>query len=336
MLLRFAIVKTLCWERLITSLFLEWENDLSLHEEKSVAATFTPALTKISTTAPDALTLLRVFCFCNPESISIRIFTQRCGALIRDPERYELPAQTLDKLEAVKDLFRSEMRLSKAIQEVQRLSLATRAPAGTERTLRIHDLVHLILRSRLMTAVERVSWLEATICVIFKAFEQVDDPASPRNWNRCGQFVSHIESLDAFAEQYKVMDAELLSAKTSAASYFRACGLYQKATALCERIVGEKRVFFGEKHTSTLQSMVQLAMMYLDEGLLKEAEELGMLVIEESIKALGQEHPKTLTSKINLATIHMTQGRFKEAEELQVSVIKTMTKKLGQEHPKTL
>ena len=52
---------------------LSWENDLSRHEEKSVAATFTPALSKIQATAPDAVTLLRVLCFCDPEGISIGI-----------------------------------------------------------------------------------------------------------------------------------------------------------------------------------------------------------------------------------------------------------------------
>lgn len=138
-----------------------------------MAATFTPALKKIQGTAPDALTLLRVLCFCDPENIPISIFTQGCGALYQEDRRDIPPVRALDELEAVIALFRSQMRLSKVIQEIQRLSLAACTLEGSERKMRIHDLVQLPLRSKLMADTERGQWLEAAIRVVCMAFEKL-------------------------------------------------------------------------------------------------------------------------------------------------------------------
>ncbi|KAL8816312.1 MAG: hypothetical protein Q9191_008353, partial [Dirinaria sp. TL-2023a] len=139
---------------------LSWENDLSRYEEKSVVATFMPTVESISQTAPDALTLLRILCFCDPENIPISILKQGCGALYQE-EGSDIPmASAVNELEAVIDLFRSSVRLSKAIQEIQRASFAVYTLEGSERVVRIHDLVQLLLRSKLITTAEREQWLD--------------------------------------------------------------------------------------------------------------------------------------------------------------------------------
>jgi len=322
--------------RLTRMQILSWENDLSRHEEKSVAATFTPALNKLQGTAPDALTLLRVLCFCDPENIPMSIFTQGCGALHQEDRRDIPPARPLDELKAVMDLFRSPIRLSKAIQEVQRLSLAAYMLEGSERIIRIHDLVQLLLRSKLMADTERGQWLEAAIHVVCVAFDQIDDRRSPRNWSRCGQFISHIESLEAFAEQYRLTNTELLDASLWATIYLEKCGLYRKAANWNERIWDQKKIILGEEHPSTLSSMGNLASTYWNQGRWKEAEELEVRVMETRKRVLGEEHPDTLTSMNNLASTYRDQGRWKEAEELGVRVMETRKRVLGEEHRDTL
>lgn len=159
---------------------LSWENDLSQHEQKSVVATFTPALNRIQQT-PNAVTLLRLLCFCDPEGISTSIFTQGCKALHQE-DGYQLSKdQTADKLKSAKDLFQSAIRVSKAIQEVQRLSLAAQALEGADRVVRIHNLVHLLLRSKLLTDEEQKQWLEVAICIVCNAFAGIGDYESPHN-----------------------------------------------------------------------------------------------------------------------------------------------------------
>jgi len=295
-----------------------------------------PALNRISQTAPDAVTLLRILCFCDPERIPIGILKQGCGALDQR-ERSDIPvASVVNEFETVIDLFRSSVRLSKAIQEIQRLSLAVYTLEGSERTVRIHDLVQLLLRSTLIAAAERQQWLEMVICIICKAFEGIGDRRSPQNWSRCGQFISHIEFMEGFAAQYELCSATLLDASMWAAIYFDECGLYRKAASMHKQTWDQRKAVLGEEHPDTLTSMANLAATYRKQGRWKEAEELEVGVMKTTKRELGKEHPDTLSSMANLALTYWNQGCWKEAEELEVGVMETMKRVLGEEHPDTL
>lgn len=80
---------------------LSWDNDLSQHEEKSVVATFIPALDRMQQTAPDAATLLRVLCFCDAESIPISILEQGCTALRQEDRDGSLEESVAHRPETV-------------------------------------------------------------------------------------------------------------------------------------------------------------------------------------------------------------------------------------------
>ena len=299
-------------------------------------ATFMPALNRISQTAPDAVTLLRILCFCDPESIPISVLKRGCGALSQEDRRDIPTAPAVNEIDAVIGLFRSSIRLSKAIQEIQRLSLAVYTMEGSERIVRIHDLVQLLLRSKLIAAAERKQWLEIVICVVCKAFEGIGDRRFPQNWSQCGQFVSHIEFMEGFAAQYGLCNATLLDASTWAAIYLNECGLYQKAASMHRQTWERRKAAIGEEHPDTLTSMANLAATYRNQGRWKEAEELNVGVVETTKRVLGEEHPDTLTSMANLASTYRNQERWKEAEELNVGVMETRKRVLGEEHPSTL
>ena len=295
-----------------------------------------PALNRISQTTPDALTLLRILSFCDPENIPVSILKQGCGALYQGDRRDRPIASAVNELGAVIGLFQSSTRLSKAIQEIRRLSLAVFTLEGSEGMVRIHDLVQLLLRSKLIAAAEREQWLEMVICIVCKAFDEIGDRRSPRNWSRCGQFISHIEFMKGFAEQYGLHSATLLDASTWAAIYFDECGLYQKAASMHAQTWDQKKAVLGEEHPDTLNSMANLASTYRNQGRWKEAEELEVGVMETTKRVLGEEHPSTLSSMANLASTYWNQGRWKEAEELEVGLMKTTKRVLSEEYPSTL
>ena len=69
-----------------------------------------------------------------------------------------------------------------------------------------------------------------------------------------------------------------------------------------------KRVL-SEEYPFTLSSMVNLAVIYRNQGRWKEAEELQVQVIKISKRMLGEEHPFTLSSMVNLAATYRNQGR---------------------------
>jgi hypothetical protein len=76
-----------------------------------------------------------------------------------------------------------------------------------------------------------------------------------------------------------------------------------------------KRVL-GEEHPSTLISINNLALTYINRGRWKEAEELFMQVMETSKKVLKKEHFETLTGMANLAVTWKSRERDLEALEL--------------------
>jgi len=299
-------------------------------------ATFMPALNRISQTAPDALTLLRILSFCDPENIPVSILKQGCGALYQGDRRDRPIASAVNELGAVIGLFQSSTRLSKAIQEIRRLSLAVFTLEGSEGMVRIHDLVQLLLRSKLIAAAEREQWLEMVICIVCKAFDEIGDRRSPRNWSRCGQFISHIEFMKGFAEQYGLHSATLLDASTWAAIYFDECGLYQKAASMHAQTWDQKKAVLGEEHPDTLNSMANLASTYRNQGRWKEAEELDVGVMKTRKRVLGEEHPRTLTSMANLAFTWKAQGRNAKAIKLMKECINLRSRILDVDHPHTL
>ncbi|KAL8697122.1 MAG: hypothetical protein Q9201_007299 [Fulgogasparrea decipioides] len=322
--------------RLTGTQVLSWENDLSRYEEESVVATFVPALNRILQTAPDALILLRILSFCDPENIPISILRQGCEALYQEDRRNISISSVVNELEAVISLFRSSIRLSKAVQEIKRLSLAVSTLEGSELTVRIHDLVQLLIRLKLIAAAERERWLEMVICIVCKAFEGIGDRRSPKNWNQCGQFISHIEFMGDFAAQYELHNATLLDASTWAAIYFDMCGLYPKAAILHKQTLDRKQTVLGKEHPDTLNSINNLALTYWKQGRWIGAEELQVGVTEKRKRVLSEEHPDTLNSINDLALTYWKQGRWIEAEELQVGVIEKRKRVLGEEHPNTL
>ena len=70
--------------------------------------------------------------------------------------------------------------------------------------------------------------------------------------------------------------------------------MYQRALAGCEKAL-------GPDHTSTLDTVHNLGILYSDQGKLKEAEEMYQRALAGCEKALGTNHHKTqrVAEKIN-------------------------------------
>ena len=252
------------------------------------------------------------------------------------PEFFLRRCQLVNNYEAVTNLFQTLIRLSKAIQEAQRLSLIAYALEGGDRIVRIHDLVYLLLRSKLMTDTEQGQWLEIAIDIVCKAFEGIGDRRSPQNWSRCSGFVSHIESLESFAEQYRLGNSELMDASMWAGLYLDKCGLYKKAATLTKRTLERKQYYLGKKHPSTVTSMNNLARVLESQGKYEEAEKIYQQTLALKELVLGKKHPDTLVGMNNLAGVLESQGKYEEAERRHRQELVLSESVLGKEHPDTL
>ncbi|KFA55560.1 hypothetical protein S40293_09989 [Stachybotrys chartarum IBT 40293] len=117
-----------------------------------------------------------------------------------------------------------------------------------------------------------------------------------------------------YADQGRLKDAE--------AMYNRALQGYEKA--------------WGPEHTSTLNTVNNLAALYANQGRLKDAEAMYNRALQGKEKAWGPEHTSTLDTVNNLAALYADQGRLKDAEAMYNRALQGKEKAWGPEHTSTL
>jgi tetratricopeptide (TPR) repeat protein len=103
-----------------------------------------------------------------------------------------------------------------------------------------------------------------------------------------------------------------------------------------ERALAGKEKALGPEHTSTLDTVNNLGIIYTDQGRLAEAEEMYKRALAGYEKALGPEHTSTLRTVNNLGIFYRDQGRLAEAEEMFKRALAGKEKVLGPKHTSTL
>jgi tetratricopeptide (TPR) repeat protein len=118
---------------------------------------------------------------------------------------------------------------------------------------------------------------------------------------------------DLYSDQGKPVEAEQI--------YQRALQGYEKA--------------WGPEHTSTLDTVNNLGLLYADQGKLAEAE-MHQRALQGYEKAWGPEHTSTLDTVNNLGLLYKSQGKLVEAEQMYQRALQGKEKAWGPEHTSTL
>src|SRR5947199_3589480 len=72
----------------------------------------------------------------------------------------------------------------------------------------------------------------------------------------------------------------------------------------------------GPDHTSTLDTVNNLGILYVNQGKLAEAEQMYQRALAGKEKALGPDHTSTLDTVNNLGVLYVIQGKLAEAEQM--------------------
>jgi tetratricopeptide (TPR) repeat protein len=96
-----------------------------------------------------------------------------------------------------------------------------------------------------------------------------------------------------------------------------------------ERALQGKEKALGADHTSTLDTVNNLAVLYTNQGKLDEAEKMYERALQGKEKALGAEHTSTLATVNNLAILYTDQGKLDEAEKMYERALQGSEKALG-------
>ncbi|KAL2813522.1 hypothetical protein BJX63DRAFT_214835 [Aspergillus granulosus] len=332
---------------------LEWENQLSVYESKSVSAAFALAFREVQKGPPENLQLLYVLSFLDPDGVPCKMLedgaSQASKAVANPPGRlnrsnttgfihtirqtvrtYSWPTWSAMADQAASQSFSPEapemksfismavspVRLQKAVQKLQSLSLVTRQSSPNVGLLRMHDVVQLLIRTALMDKVTRSFWLCVSIHIVCSAFKQVKDPSSPRSWNTCEAFVRQIQALSNHSVQFDLLNAELLRAQAANAVYFESRGQFTEAEPLYLKLYYHYKENCGDTHLDTLDSAAGLARARAHQNRLEDAQLLFDFVYQNTEKRFGKKHRYTLRALENLASVTTSLGQVEIAERL--------------------
>jgi len=88
----------------------------------------------------------------------------------------------------------------------------------------------------------------------------------------------------------------------------------------------------GPKHTSTLDSVHCLGILYADQGKLGEAEKMYMRALQGYEEALEPKHTSTLSTVNNLGNLYKNQGKLGEVEKMYMRALQGYEEALGMEN----
>jgi tetratricopeptide (TPR) repeat protein len=311
---------------------ISWHHTLSNYEHKSVAATFASQLQDLERQSPDASKLLRVLAFLDPESIPLEMLITGAKAIIEEREPPTRPAFTASLLA----LLQSPIARQNAISHLQARCLVAYHVTSPSPTVRIHDLIQLIVLENTRSSGLNEELFELAVELVCAALTKIEDPQSPEWWPRCELLVPHIHSLTVRQDTSSKAKKALLLANHYRGMYLGSRGRYVEAESLYENVIADREQLFRPDDLDTLAVMYNLAWVYLRRGHYVDAEVLFKRVLESYKTRLRPEHRSTLNTMSDLAEVYLLQTRYDDAETLFNQTLQSQESQFGSEDNDTL
>lgn len=322
--------------------------------EETVATAWNVSLDHVETKNPGALQLLQLCSYFAPEPISRQFFSNA----VAEPIAPELDL-----------IFTDPIRLSRAIREINRYSLA-KIDHRTN-SIQMHRLVQAVLNAR-MTEEQRERFRHGAQLLL--AANAPSDPRDPRSWGRFGELYSHVIVSEALESPHR----HVRQLVYNVAEYLFYWGDHAAALDFATQVYSTWRERFGEGDPQTLVLGRHLRFVMWRMGRYSAAAELGerMLatleaagpeleeeylrvkgqvssdrrvrgdfagalefdedVYNRAVRAFGDDDPDTLLHAFNLAVCLRVNGDFQRALELDQAVWRQRVQMFGTDNPITL
>ncbi|MER7000386.1 FxSxx-COOH system tetratricopeptide repeat protein [Streptomyces sp. NPDC000410] len=280
--------------------------------EETVATAWNVSLDHIEGKNAGALQLLQLCAYFAPEPISRQFFSTAAGEPI---------APELDRV------FTDPIRLSRAIREINRYSLA-KIDHRTN-SIQMHRLVQAVLEAR-MTEEQRVRFRNGAHLLL--AANAPNDPRTPQNWARFGELYPHVIVSQAPRSAHRNVRQMVYNV----AEYLFYWGDHDAALDFADQTYETWRELFGEDDMQTLVLGRHLRFVRWRMGRYAEAAELGermLATLEEAGPDVEEEY---LRVKGQVSADRRVQGDFRGALEFDEDVYQRAVRAYGDEDPETL
>lgn len=326
------------------------EAGTSSEDQLPVAAAWNVPLNRLKNDHRAALQLLQVCAFFGPDPISQQLFRG-----VRDAPVPEALAAAL----------RDPIRLSRAVREISRYSLAKidhRANA-----LQLHRLVQTVLKNQLNKD-EQERMRHAVHVLLVNG--DPGDPDNATNWPRYAELLPHAQvseaakcpdqwvrqlvlnlvryllnagdfggahdlsklAAEAWRESLGEREFDTLEMTRRHGISLRRLGSREEAARLNEQTYQAFREVVGDEHEAMLEMLDTLAADLRAQGRLTEELEMRQRIYDRAVQVLGEDDPATLVYANNLASTFRFLGDYRRAHEIDEENLRRRSQVLGPDH----
>jgi hypothetical protein len=280
--------------------------------EETVATAWNVSLDHVETKNAGALQLLQLCSYFAPEPISRQFFSNA----VAEPIAPELDL-----------IFTDPIRLSRAIREINRYSLA-KIDHRTN-SIQMHRLVQAVLKAR-MTEEQRERFQHGAHLLL--AANAPSDPNDPQNWPRFGELYPHVIVSGAMNSDHR----NVRQLVHNVAEYLFWWGDHTAALEFANRVYTSWSERFGEDDPQTLVLGRHLRFVMWRMGRYAEAAELGERMLA-TLEAAGPEmEEEYLRVKGHVSSDRRVRGDFRGALEFDEDVYARAVRAFGEDDPATL
>ena len=295
-------------------------NDLSQYssgpvdyEERTLYSTWNVSFEQIQDQDPAAAELLRLMAYLDNQDLWYELF--HGGA--SDASAWWV------------DVLKSRLRFNQAISTLHNYSLLE----VSEGRYSLHTCVHDWTLGYLN---HEFDWERCQIAIHCVA-ESVSWESEADYWVRNRRVLPHVGRF-----KHVQLKAAIDWSEIEPGDLYRFAGLYEQndmnaeAEQMYVRALRGYEKAWGAEHTSALDTVNNLGLLYANQGKMAEAEEMYMRALRGYEKAWGAEHTSTLNTVNNLGILYAEQGKMAEAEEMYMRALRGYEKAWGAEHTSTL
>lgn len=288
------------------------ETGTSSEDQLPVAAAWNVPLNRLKNDHRAALQLLQVCAFFGPDPISQKLFRGVRDAPVPD---------------ALADALRDPIKLSRAVREISRYSLAKidhRANA-----LQLHRLVQTVLKNRLDQ--EEQDRMRHAVHVLLVNGDP-GDPDVTANWPRYAELLPHA----LVSRLIGCQDRWVRVLVTNLVRYLLNTGDFDGARDLAGQAMESWRESLGQKDFDTLEMSRRYGIALRRMGRNAEAQRLNEQTHELMRDLVGDDHEAMLNMLDTLAADRRSQGEFARELEIRQEVYDRAAVILGKDDPQTL
>jgi serine/threonine protein kinase/tetratricopeptide (TPR) repeat protein len=277
----------------------------------SVTDTFSYSFEKIEKISPAALELLRFCAFLHPDAIPEELIIH--GATELGP--------------ILQPVATDPFLLDSTIATLRKFSLVRRN--SDTNMLSMHRLVQAVLQDR-MCEETRSIWVERTIRAINLALPDVSEFIM---WQRCQQYMPHVQNCVALIEEWKIVSPEAARLLEQTGVYLQVQAQYTQAYVLFERAVDIRTLLAEAGPAVTTASLSHLFWHYYHQGQYALAEQPIWKVLRLLQQTPGTDQQPVATCLGAVAYLSYQQGKYSQAEDYFLQALAIYEKHVGLQHP---